>query len=119
MNNSISIAVIGCGRVAQHYKKIFDSGVLSDWCLVGFYDILIKRSTYFSEHFKTKSYESFESMLEATRPDLVLILTPSGLHYQHTKIALQRNCNVLCVKNPLQCCPHRQKNLKTLHMKIN
>ena len=64
MKKSIGIAVIGCGRVAQHYKKIFDSGVLSDWCLVGFYDILIERSTYFSEHFNTKSYESFESMLD-------------------------------------------------------
>ena len=113
MNNSISIAVIGCGRVAQHYKKIFDSGVLSDWCLVGFYDILIERSTYFSEHFKTKSYESFESMLEATRPDLVLILTPSGLHYQHTKIAFKYNCNVLCEK-PITMLPSQAEELNEI-----
>ena len=74
---------------------------------------MIERSTYFSEHFNTKSYESFESMLEATRPDLVLILTPSGLHYQHTKIALKHNCNVLCEK-PITMLPSQAEELKEI-----
>ena len=54
--NKIRIVAIGCGRVAQHYKKILDSGVVSNWSMVGFYDVLNDRSKYFAQHFNTKSY---------------------------------------------------------------
>jgi predicted dehydrogenase len=110
---NIRIAVIGCGRVAQHYKKILDSGVVSNWRIVGFFDILNDRSEYFSEYFKVKKFNSFESMLEGERPDLVLILTPSGLHYQHTKIAFNYNCNVLCEK-PITMLPSQAEELKRI-----
>jgi len=83
----VRICIIGCGRVAQHYKKIFNSGVVSNYKVVGVYDIIDSRAKSFAEYFKIKLFDSFESMLNITKPDLVLILTPSGLHYQHTKIA--------------------------------
>ncbi len=108
--NKIRIAAIGCGRVAQHYKKILDSGVVSHWIMVGFYDILSDRSEYFAQQFNTKSYKSFESMLETAKPDLVLILTPSGLHYQHTKIAFDYGCHVLCEK-PITMLPIQAEEL--------
>ena len=50
-DKNIRIVAIGCGRVAQHYKKMFDSGVVSNWNLVGFCDILSDRSEYFANHF--------------------------------------------------------------------
>ena len=112
-NKNIRIAIIGCGRVAQHYKRMFVSGVVSNWKLVGFCDILSDRSEYFAEHFKAKSFKNFESMLESEKPDLVLILTPSGLHYQHTKIAFNYNCNVLCEK-PITMLPSQAEELKKI-----
>jgi UDP-N-acetyl-2-amino-2-deoxyglucuronate dehydrogenase len=112
-NKTINIAVIGCGRVAQHYKKILDSGVVSNWNLVGFCDILKEKSEYFAKHFQSKSFEMFEEMLESEKPDLVLILTPSGLHYEHTKIAFDHGCNVLCEK-PITMLPDQAKELKEI-----
>jgi len=112
-DKKISIAVIGCGRVAQHYKKIFDSGVVCNWNLVGFCDVLTDRSNYFANHFHARSYQSFELMLENENPDLVFILTPSGLHYQHTKIAFNYNCNVLCEK-PITMLPVQAEELKKI-----
>ena len=106
----IRIVAIGCGRVAHHYKKILDSGVISNWRMVGFYDVLSDHSKYFAQHFNTKSYESFESMLENAKPDLVLILTPSGLHYQHTKTAFDYDCHVLCEK-PITMLPVQAEEL--------
>ena len=106
INRSIRIAVIGCGRVAEHYKEIFNSGVVSNFELIGFHDILPERSQYFADHFNTKSFDNFEEMLEVTKPDLLLILTPSGLHYQHTKIAFQFECNVL-VEKPITMIPEQ------------
>jgi len=117
-DKNIRIVAIGCGRVAQHYKKMFDSGVVSNWNLVGFCDILSDRSEYFANHFHARSYKSFESMLENEKPDLVLILTPSGLHYQHTKIAFNYNCNVLCEK-PITMLPSHAEELKKIAFEKN
>ena len=113
MKKLINIAVIGCGRVAQHYKKIFDSGVVSNWKFVGFFDILSERSKVFSNHFNTDSFVSFEEMLEATNPDLLLILTPSGLHYEHTKVAFEYGCNVL-VEKPITMLPSQAIELEKI-----
>ncbi len=112
-NKNIRIAAIGCGRVAQHYKKILDSGVVSNWELVGFHDIFPERSKYFAEHFKTVSFDSLEELLGGAKPDLLLILTPSGLHYQHTKIAFQHGCNVL-VEKPITMLPDQAIELKIM-----
>jgi UDP-N-acetyl-2-amino-2-deoxyglucuronate dehydrogenase len=112
-DKKIRIVVIGCGRVAQHYKKIFDSGIVSSWNLVGFCDILSDRSEYFAHHFHARSYSSFESMLENEQPNLVLVLTPSGLHYEHTKIAFDYDCNVLCEK-PITMLPSQAEELKEI-----
>jgi len=117
-DKEIRIVVIGCGRVAQHYKKIFDSGIVSNWNLVGFCDILSDRSEYFANHFQARPYKIFESMLEDQKPDLVLILTPSGLHYQHTKIAFNYNCNVLCEK-PITMLPSQAEELKKIALEKN
>ena len=37
-------------------------------------------------------------MLNNETLDLVLILTPSGFHYKHTKLVLSKGVNVLCEK---------------------
>ena len=50
MKKLINIADIGCGRVAQHYKKIIDSGVVASWKFVGFFDIVSERSKVFSDY---------------------------------------------------------------------
>ena len=113
MKKLINISVIGCGRVAQHYKKIFDSGVVSSWKFVGFFDIVSERSKVFSDHFNTDSFASFEEMLEVTNPDLLLILTPSGLHYEHTKVAFEYGCNVL-VEKPITMLPSQAIELEKI-----
>jgi UDP-N-acetyl-2-amino-2-deoxyglucuronate dehydrogenase len=111
--NKINIAIIGCGRVAQHYKRIFNSGVLSNYKIVGFFDILSDRSKDFAKHFNTEFYSSFELMLQTTKPNLVIILTPSGLHYKHTKIAFENGCNVLCEK-PISMIPSQAEELNEI-----
>ena len=113
MKKPIKIAVIGCGRVAEHYKKIFNSGVVSNWRMVGFFDLISERSDSFARHFNTKAFDNYEEMLNVCEPDLVLILTPSGLHYHHTKIALNHGCNVLTEK-PVTMLPDEAIELEQI-----
>ena len=43
-------------------------------------------------------YIEFDEMLNNEKLDLIIILTPSGLHYKHVKKALLKKKNVLCEK---------------------
>ena len=45
-----------------------------------------------------RNYTKLSDMVKNEVLDLVLILSPSGLHYQHTKYILKRGINVLCEK---------------------
>jgi predicted dehydrogenase len=112
----IRIAAIGCGRVAQHYRRILDSGVVKNFEMVGFSDSMAERSAEFAQHFGCKAYTNHEQMLDELKPDLVLVLTPSGHHYLHTRIAIERNLNVL-VEKPITMLPGEAEELNALAKK--
>ena len=39
-----------------------------------------------------------EEMIEKTRPDIVSIITPPALHFEHCQTALKKGCHVFCEK---------------------
>lgn len=110
MKNYIRIAILGCGRVAEHYMRIFDSGVLKHWLIVGVCDPVSSRLALFSEHFKAPSFTDYKKMLSEVNPDLLLILTPSGMHYTHSKYALELGTHVL-VEKPATMFPYQAREL--------
>jgi len=44
------------------------------------------------------AYTSLDELLEAERPDIVDVCTPTERHYVHAKAALRAGCSVLCEK---------------------
>lgn len=114
----IKLAVVGCGRVAQHYKNIFSSHSLTGYILVGFCDKDTTKSSLLASYFNTDSFDDLVQMLKSTKPDLVLILTPSGSHYEHAKICLNFGCHVL-VEKPMTMIPSEAIDLKNISFKKN
>jgi UDP-N-acetyl-2-amino-2-deoxyglucuronate dehydrogenase len=110
---AVRIAMIGCGRVAQHYRRVLESGVVSGWKMVGFSDVLGERAQEFARHFDGRAFTNHEEMLDQCRPDLVLVLTPSGLHARQTRVVLERGLNVL-VEKPITMRPSEARDLNTL-----
>ena len=96
-NKKIKISFIGCGRVAEHYKFIFNTIDYKDYEIVGCFDKDKKKSEIFANFFKVKSYNNFENMLNDSKQDLLIVLTPSGSHYEISKQALMNNINVLFI----------------------
>ena len=109
----IKIAVIGCGRVADHYVKILKSGVVSEFQVVACCDLDGDKANRFAENFQAKPFTNLESMLDATSADLVLVLTPSGLHYEHAKLSLGHGFNTL-VEKPITLIPEQGQELDRL-----
>lgn len=109
----IRIAAVGCGRVAQHYRRILDSGVVTAWNMIGFCDVVGERAADFAKHYQTEAFTDYSVMLERANPDLVLVLTPSGSHFAHTRLALNRGIHVL-VEKPATMLPDEARELDAL-----
>jgi len=115
---NLRIAIIGAGRVAQHYKTMFDSPVVSRFEIVGVCDLECKSANLLANHWRCEAFTSIPVLLEKTHPDLVLFLTPSGMHFQHVKLALEANCHVL-VEKPATMVPEDSYELVKLANKNN
>ena len=94
----LKVGVVGCGRVFDHYMNLFKKNKIPLMKIVACCD---KNSKIFkkkkiSEKFPI--YSKLSDMLKRENLDLVIILSPSGLHYKHTKLVLEKGINVLCEK---------------------
>lgn len=78
----INIAVIGCGRIAGHHCKNINNN--PDYNLVAVCDLNEERLKAAVSEYKTLGYKNYRIMLN-NHPeiDLVSIITPSGIHYEH------------------------------------
>lgn len=81
--------------------------------MVGFCDVVADRPTDFARRFNAESFTDYETMLDKCRPDLVLVLTPSGRHYNHTRTAFDRGFHVL-VEKPIAMLPSHARELEVL-----
>lgn len=106
----IRTTIIGCGRVAEHYQKIIDKYKIKNLLIVGVCDLNKDKALKFSKHFKCNYYKNFKKMQYSEKPELTLVLTPSGDHFIHSKHALENNIHVLTEK-PMTMLP---KNISKL-----
>jgi predicted dehydrogenase len=109
----IRMAVIGCGRVAQHYRKILSSNVVNGWRMVGVCDIEPAKADELAASLQCPAYGDYALMMEQTKPNLVVILTPSGLHYLHARHALEFGAHVL-IEKPIAMLPAQARELQEL-----
>ena len=112
-NKKIDIAFLGLGRVYEHYKKIIKDFNLTGYNTVGVCDVKKEKLLKESEYWGCNSFVCLEEMIAQTEPNLIIILTPSGLHYEHAKIALNNNLNVL-IEKPATMTPSKSIELLEL-----
>ena len=96
----INIGIVGCGRVFDHYVKIFNRRKSNDFKVHVVCDKEKKRADRAARIFKSQKIYNFSLMLKKfqNKLDLIIILTPSGLHFEQSMLALKNNFNVLCEK---------------------
>lgn len=109
-SSDIRVVLIGAGRVAQHYKKILDSGEVKGFRIVGVCDIKQDAAQTLANHWMCEAFDDLPTMLYHIKPDLVLVLTPSGLHFEHVRTALIAGCHVL-VEKPVTMIPSDAREL--------
>ncbi len=107
---SYSVALVGCGRVAKHYIKIIKQIKNIDIKITAVCDTKKMRAIEFSKKLNSKVYFNLRQMLKEIKVDLIIILTPSGLHYEHSNLALDYKFNVL-VEKPISLLVSDAKKL--------
>ena len=112
-SNKVNIAFIGCGRVANHYKSLMNSSTLKNFKVQSVCDINLKKAKNFSNGFSENFFDNIEEMISQKNIDLAIICTPSGMHYAHATILINKGIDVL-VEKPLTLTIHQSKKLESL-----
>ena len=108
------VSIIGLGRIAQHYLKIFNLRDFKNITISSVCDNKKKKIIEFKKRNKNAlTFFNINDLLKNDNPDLVIITTPSGTHYINAKVALNKGCNVL-VEKPITLKPEHAEYLYNL-----
>jgi len=91
-------ALIGCGRIAKRHADLLTNDCIPGAKLVGVFDIDPNVAVTFAEKYDVKAYRDYDELLHLPNVDVVSVLTPSGLHAEHTIAAAQAGKHVVVEK---------------------
>ncbi len=96
----IKVGIVGCGRVAEHHCKAIlkTKGIqIKAVC-----DLNYKKAEYLSKIYKTKLYTNYHQMLLENKDiNLVSIITPTGMHYEHSIDIIKKYKRDLLIEKPI------------------
>ena len=97
----IKLGVLGCGRIFdKHLRAINDVKNINNFELVSVCDNDKKKTKRIKIPNILKFNNHKDFFEQSSNLDLISICTPSGLHYEHCKMAAEKKKNVL-VEKPL------------------
>ena len=78
---TLRFAIMGCGRIARRHCEILDQADYAELC--GVCDVVPQRADAFASKYHAPGFYDVEQMVRQVKPDVLSILTPSGLHGEH------------------------------------
>jgi UDP-N-acetyl-2-amino-2-deoxyglucuronate dehydrogenase len=93
------VAIIGCGRVSGHHCR---SIVQTDGAeLIAVCDLVAAKADLYRQQFGARAYDNYHHMLiENPQINIVAIVTPSGMHYEHALDVMARYRKHIIVEKP-------------------
>ena len=94
----INIGIIGCGRIATHHCEAIKK--INGLNLTAVCDLYYKKLKIWPKNLK-QAYKNYHEMLKEKKEiNLVIIITPSGMHYEHTVDIIQNYKKNIVVEKP-------------------
>ena len=113
------VGVLGCNRVANHYEYLLKEYKKIDSIkIVACCDLNNIYATNLAKSFNAIPYVDMGEMIKEESLDFVLILTPSGLHYEHCLRFLSKGISVV-VEKPICLIPEQAYELDKLAKSSN
>src|SRR4051812_30853251 len=82
-SSMLRFALVGCGRIAHRHAQLLGEKQVAGAELVGVCDVIAERAAAFGTKYAVPSFADMDEMVVATKADVLVVLTPSGLHAEH------------------------------------
>ena len=93
------IAIIGCGRIVGHHLKSIES--IDGLGIAAVADIEESKAKAYGEEFKVPYFSDYrEMMAQVPDIDIVVIATPSGMHFEHAMEILDTYKKHVIIEKP-------------------
>jgi predicted dehydrogenase len=123
----LRFALFGCGRIAQKHATLLGNKKIPNAVLSGVCDIVEAKARILSKRYNVPYFTDPDEMIKTVHPDVIVILTDSGMHAEHT-IQLAKYGKHIVVEKPMAVKPEdadrmieacRQNNCKLFVVKQN
>ena len=92
----VKVAIVGCGGIGKFHSTVYT--LLPDVKVIATADIRREQAELAAQAHQAGVFASMNDLLEAEKPDVVDICTPTHLHPEMSIHAMQAGCHVLCEK---------------------
>lgn len=93
------VAIIGCGRISGHHCRSIEQNTHLE--LAAVCDLVEERAKAYGEEFSIPYFTNYREMLaEISDVDIVVIATPSGMHFEHAIEILEKYGKHIVVEKP-------------------
>jgi len=106
----LNFALVGCGRIAKRHSELLGFNNIKGAKLVSVCDNVIDKANKIAKQFNVPAYEDMNMMMESESIDVVVVLTPSGLHAKHV-IKLSEYGKHIMVEKPMALCIEDTENM--------
>jgi UDP-N-acetyl-2-amino-2-deoxyglucuronate dehydrogenase len=96
----LNIALIGCGRIAKRHSDLLGNNQIAGAKLVAVCDTNNDKVKVISDKYNIPAYTNMDQMLRKEQIDIIVVLTPSGLHAEHV-INLAKYGKDIMVEKPM------------------
>lgn len=100
MPKPISIALVGCGRIARRHAELLGRGQIPGARLAAVCDLIEERARALAAEFGVPAYTDMHEMMRTSGADAVAVLTESGNHAKHV-IELSAHGKHIIVEKPM------------------
>lgn len=99
-DRKLRFALVGCGRISARHAQLLGEGFVANAELSAVCDIDIDKAEKIGIKYSVPVYDDMHEMMKAVSPDVVVILTESGNHANHT-IELSSYGKHIVVEKPM------------------
>jgi len=96
----INFALVGCGRISKRHSELLGENQVAGAQLVAVCDKIVSKAEVIADKYGIPAYSCLHEMMKTEKVDVVVVLTESGLHAQHT-IALAPYGAHVIVEKPM------------------
>lgn len=99
LSKILKLGIIGCGRVAFHHADMLKG--LEAIQLVASCDLIEEKAKSHAQKVHSRAYTNYRQMLDCEDIDMVVLVTPTGAHYDHVKDILNYKPVHILLEKPM------------------